>query len=57
MHHITLEKEHHNGHRNEETQGFDHCVPVMVHAESTEEAKEIAQVVSEQFGGAESDNE
>ena len=30
MHHITLEEEHHNGHRNEETEGFDHCTPIMV---------------------------
>jgi len=51
MHHITLEKDDHNGHLNEEEEGFDHCVPVMVHAESEEEAKEIAQAVTEEFGG------
>lgn len=53
MHHITLEKEHHNGHRNDEEQDFDRCVPVMVHAESEEEAQEIAKAVTEEFGGDE----
>jgi len=50
MHHITLEKEHHNGHRNEEEKDFDHCVPVMIHAESEGEAEEIAELVAKTFG-------
>lgn len=51
MNGLTLERDHHNGHWNEEAGDFDHCVPMMVHAESEEEAEEIRDHLIEEFGG------
>jgi len=42
--------EDHDAHLNEEEKGFDHCTNVMAHAESKEEAREIAALLHEEFG-------
>lgn len=49
-----LDTGHHNAHVNDEERGFDDCYPVVVHAESREEAREIAQVLMDEFGVEES---
>jgi hypothetical protein len=43
----------HDAHVNEETEGFDMCTNVMVHAESEDEAKEIAKLLHVEFGVSE----
>lgn len=51
MFYIELREDDHDAHPSPEEEDFVKCWPVMVHAESEDEAKEIAHVVSEHFGG------
>lgn len=43
---IELDRDHHNGHVNEEKGGFDACYPVIVHARSKDEARRVAELIT-----------
>lgn len=46
---IELDRGHHDAHLNEEESGFDDCYPVVIHCRSEDEAREIAQTITDSY--------